>query len=141
MKKIIIIILILGCAIFTGCGDKNKENQLDISSTEYFGLINKTFTEVMESNEYLYYDGYTKHFPYIQVQIKPKKKISKNDMEEQSEIIRNEILSELKKYNYKSGSIFKYNYEYINIYFYDYRDNGQLDRNEGPFLQFEILKI
>ena len=113
----------------------------DISSDKYFALINDIFSKTIEDNEFLYYDGYVKYYPYIQIAIKPKTKISKAVMEEQSKIISSEILSQLKKYKYKSGGIFKYNYEYINIYFYNYTDTGQLNRNGGPFIQFEILNV
>lgn len=139
MKKIIILVIV--CIILVGCENKNTEKVIDISSDEYFSIISNVFNEATKNNEYLHYSGYSKHYPYIQVSIKPLKKISEKDMKKQSEIIENEILSKLRKYKYKSGGIFKYNYEYINIYFYNYNELGQLNRNEGPFMQFEILKI
>lgn len=168
MKKVVII---LCCLIFTGCTTENyggkldissnseekqdissnseekqdtsskKKKKLDISSDEYFKKLDSIFTKVTKDNEFLYYSGFTKHYPYIEVAIKPRKRISESEMEEQSKIIETDILSQLKKYEYESGSIFRYNFEYININFYDYTDSGQLSRNGGPFLQIEILEI
>ena len=63
--------------------------------------------------------------------------MSETEMEEQAKIIETNLLSELRKYEYKSGNIFKYNYEYINVYFHYPSDN----RNGGPFLQIKILEL
>ena len=155
MKKIIFIFLI--CLLLSGCSSSqvyedndymkssNEEisetKTIDISLKEYINLINSVFIESTETNKYLCYDGYSTNYPYIQISIKPKKKISKSELEKQSKIVEEKVLENLKKYRYKSGGFFKYDYEFINIYFYDYADNGKLSRNEGPFIQLNILEI
>ena len=121
--------------------NKIESIKYDISSDKYFTLIDNTFKNATKDNSFLYYDGYITHYPYIQIAIKPKIKINEIDMEEQAKIVGTEVLSQLKKNKYKSGNIFKYSYEYISIYFYNYTDNDQLDRNGGPFMQFEILNV
>lgn len=121
--------------------DNKDDNKYYISSEEYFVLLDRIFYESTKSNEYLYYDGYTNRFPYLQVFIKPRKKIEKTVMNEQAKIIGSEIITQLKKYEYDSTIFFDYNYEYLNIHFWDYTDNNVLNWNAGPFMQIEILNI
>lgn len=124
--------------------DVSKENKIkeyNISSDEYFLLINDIFIDTTKNNEYLYYAGYSRYYPYVQIAIKPKKQINKKDMDYQAEIIGRKVLTEFKKYKYKSGGFLSHDFEYINIYFYDYTSSGKLSRNGGPFMQFEIMNI
>ena len=55
----------------------DEEIKYDISTDEYFELINEIFQEIMKDNDNLYYDGFSKYYPYLQVAIKPKNKLSK----------------------------------------------------------------
>lgn len=98
-------------------------------------------SNILEKNDYFNYSGYTTRYPYVQISIVPNDKYDKKTIKNEAKKITEEIFSQLKKYEYKSGGIIKYNYEYISLYFSDYNQYGQLSRNEGPFVQFKIYDI
>lgn len=165
LKKIIILLILL--MVSTGCdyiviedNENNKTNdvneniveeqkeeskqevkKIDISSEKYLTLIEEVLNESTKNSELLSYSGYTLYLPYIQVSIIPNKKCDNNLLLAEAKKITSYILENLKNNKYKKGSIFKSNYEYINIYFYNYDEFGRLSRNEGPFVQIEILDI
>lgn len=119
-----------------------EAEKIDISSDAYIDLIKEIFNKAAQENGYFEYCGYdTYRYPYIQLHIAPKENYPDDVIKTQStELIKN-VLSDLKKYEYKSGSFFKYNYEYLNVYFYGYDEYGKYHRNGGPFIQINILNI
>lgn len=120
---------------------KNEEEILDISSKDYGEKIGEIFNSITSNNEVYKYQGFTSHYPYLQISLYPIGSFDKEVIKREAKDITNNVLQELRKYKFKTGGFFKYNYEYLNIYFYDYDEYGNISRNGGPFAQINVLEI
>ncbi len=120
---------------------KDEKEILDISSKDYGEKIGKIFNSITSNNEVYEYQGFTSHYPYLQISLYPIGKFDKEVIKREAKDITNNVLQELRKYKFKTGGFFKYNYEYLNIYFYDYDEYGNISRNGGPFAQINVLDI
>lgn len=121
---------------------KPKKEIIDISSDAYYDLIKKIFEEATQQNGYYVFQSCnTYRAPYLQVYIAPKDIYSDEATKTQSTELIENILDQLKKYEYKSGGFFKRECKYINIYFYGLDDNGSYHRNGGPFIQISLFDI
>ena len=161
MKRIILLIcslLLTGCDISnpnyeetkndfnnltTATQDNESTKVYKMNSEEYFEYIKNTVDEVCKINNIFYIKSQIKRSEmYIFVSLYPNKYVEKNKFEEENEFILNEVFSNLKKNDYKSGGILASNYEYLYIDFYNFVDKNskKIDKFESKLFHITEIK-
>lgn len=151
------LILILGILLpsdsdinaFNNKEINNKENVVEkkkiykINSDEYINYVTSIFEDATKKHPEFYLQSRTTYSGiYLRLSLQVKEKISEKQFNEIMNLICQEVYSELKKNEYKSGNIISNNYEFIDIYFYRYDKpaQGLYDRETVQINIYEISK-
>ena len=141
MKKnqlwyVIVIMILVFMLVNHNTKTKNVDTEYKIGSEEYGKIVRDQILQLFEDSEiFTVTEIVHLRAPYIEVDVVPKNKHTKDEISENAKLVSSKLLERLQKYKYKKGII--YNWEYINIYF---SCDSKINR-DCSFSQYDMTDI